>query len=85
VKSQLVKESLSKSFSESSLEPTLESLPSVNNNNEKGQQSPQLDTINDDGFIGVERKRKRNKKIFLSGIANGEKRTIYTHTLLKGT
>jgi hypothetical protein len=52
---------LSKSVSESSLEPTLESLPSVNNNNENGQQSPQLDTINDDGFIGVERKRKRNK------------------------
>jgi hypothetical protein len=42
VKSQLVKESLSKSVSESSLEPTLESLPSVNNNNENGQQSPQL-------------------------------------------
>jgi hypothetical protein len=69
VKSQLVKESLSKSVSESSLEPTLESLPSVNNNNENGQQSPQLDTINDDGFIGVERKRKRNKNFFLSGIA----------------
>ena len=73
VKSQLVKESLSKSVSESPLEPTLESLPSVNNNNANGQQSPQLDTINDDGFIGVERKRKRNKKIFLSGIANGVK------------
>ena len=42
VKSQLVKESLYKSVSESSLEPTLESLSSVNNNNENGQQSPQL-------------------------------------------
>jgi hypothetical protein len=80
VKSQLVKESLSKSISELSLEPTLESLPSVNNNNANGQQSPQLDTINDDGFIGVERKRKRNKKFFLSGIANGVKENhIYTY------
>jgi hypothetical protein len=86
VKSQLVKDSLSKSVLESSLEPTLESLPSVNNNNnnnnsnEKGQQSPQLDTINDDGFIGVERKRKRNKNFFISGIANGVKENhIYAY------
>ena len=81
VKSQLVKESLSKSVSESSLKPTLESLPSVNNTNANGQQSPQLDTINDDGrFIGVERKRKRNKIFFLSGIANGVKENhIYTY------
>jgi hypothetical protein len=84
VKAQLVKDSLSKSVLESSLEPTLESLPSVynnnNNNNENGQQSPQLDTINDDGFIGVERKRKINICFFLSGIANGVKENhIYAY------
>jgi hypothetical protein len=40
----------------------------------------QLGTINDDGFIGVERKRKINKKNFLSGIANGVKENhIYTY------
>lgn len=80
VKSQLVKESLAKYVSESSLEPTLEFLPSVNNDNEDHQQSLQLSTIKDDGFTGVERKRKRNKKFFLSGIANGVKENhIYTY------
>ena len=79
-KSQPVKECLSKIIPESSLGLTHEISPFVINNNEKHQQLPQLSTINVDGFIGVERKRKRNKKFFLSGIANGVKENhVYSY------